>query len=232
MGLEPFLITATVEGILAQRLVRQDLRGLPHRVRAERRDADGAEPAARGRRRARSSTTAAAATAATTPATRAACGIYELVVMNDELRDLISAGASTDELRNACRKHGHGDPARVGPATRSSTASPPSKKWCARRCWKMRVIKIESSPQRSKARSTDSKPVQRGARSVERDELGSDSASTIDSASMRTIDDSGVSDADLQVRSDGHHRRRRSRTPSRPPTRKKPSRRSGRWATS
>ena len=33
-------------------------------------------------------------------------GLYELIVMNDELRDLISAGASTDQLRDACRKHG------------------------------------------------------------------------------------------------------------------------------
>jgi type IV pilus assembly protein PilB len=33
-------------------------------------------------------------------------GLFELVLMNDELRDLISAGASTDQLRVACRKQG------------------------------------------------------------------------------------------------------------------------------
>src|SRR5262249_42016748 len=33
-------------------------------------------------------------------------GIYELVMINDELRDLISAGASTDQLRRACNKQG------------------------------------------------------------------------------------------------------------------------------
>jgi type IV pilus assembly protein PilB len=33
-------------------------------------------------------------------------GLFELVVVNDELRDMISAGASTDQLRNACRKMG------------------------------------------------------------------------------------------------------------------------------
>jgi type IV pilus assembly protein PilB len=33
-------------------------------------------------------------------------GIFELVVMNDDLRDLITGGASTDQLRSACRKHG------------------------------------------------------------------------------------------------------------------------------
>ena len=34
MGLPTFLITATVEAVLAQRLVRQDLRQLPDRVHA------------------------------------------------------------------------------------------------------------------------------------------------------------------------------------------------------
>jgi type IV pilus assembly protein PilB len=33
-------------------------------------------------------------------------GIFELIPMNDELRDLVSAGASTDQMRNACRKQG------------------------------------------------------------------------------------------------------------------------------
>jgi type IV pilus assembly protein PilB len=33
-------------------------------------------------------------------------GIFELVVMNDELRNMIVAEASLDEFRNACRKHG------------------------------------------------------------------------------------------------------------------------------
>ena len=34
------------------------------------------------------------------------CGIYELLPMNDEIRDLISAGASTDALRLSMRKRG------------------------------------------------------------------------------------------------------------------------------
>ncbi len=73
MGVEPFLITATVEAILAQRLVRKICAELPDRVRPE--------PASMLMElnltpeqtcRARSSTTARAATSATTPATRAA----------------------------------------------------------------------------------------------------------------------------------------------------------------
>ena len=33
-------------------------------------------------------------------------GLFELIIMNDELRDMISSGVSTDQLRMACRKTG------------------------------------------------------------------------------------------------------------------------------
>ena len=33
-------------------------------------------------------------------------GIYELLVMNDTLREMVVAEASLDEFRNACRKFG------------------------------------------------------------------------------------------------------------------------------
>ena len=37
---------------------------------------------------------------------RGRMGLYEFLIMNDTLRDMISANASTDELRNACLKSG------------------------------------------------------------------------------------------------------------------------------
>jgi type IV pilus assembly protein PilB len=37
---------------------------------------------------------------------RGRTGIHELVLMNDELRDMVSGGASTDQLRAACRRQG------------------------------------------------------------------------------------------------------------------------------
>jgi type IV pilus assembly protein PilB len=37
---------------------------------------------------------------------RGRMGIFELIIMNDELRDMVSAGASTDQLYSACRKQG------------------------------------------------------------------------------------------------------------------------------
>jgi type IV pilus assembly protein PilB len=105
MGLEPYLITATLEGILAQRLVRKicedcrtefepsaemlmELNLTPDMVRGKKfyygRGCDRCNNTGhRGR-----------------------MGIYELIIMNDDLRDLVSAGASTDELRKACKRAG------------------------------------------------------------------------------------------------------------------------------
>jgi type IV pilus assembly protein PilB len=105
MGLEPFLITATVECILSQRLVRKicedcrtefepssemlmELNLRPDDVKGKKfyygKGCDRCNNTGhRGR-----------------------MGLYELLVVNDELRDMISSGASTDELRLACRRTG------------------------------------------------------------------------------------------------------------------------------
>ncbi len=105
MGLEPFLITATLEGVLAQRLVRKicvdcrtefepsaemlmELNLRPEDVRGKQfyygRGCDRCNNSGfKGRQ-----------------------GIYELLLANDDIRDLITSGASTDELRAACRRHG------------------------------------------------------------------------------------------------------------------------------
>jgi type IV pilus assembly protein PilB len=105
MGLEAFLITATVEGILAQRLVRKiclDCRAefepsqeilMELNLRPE--DVKGKKfYYGKGCDR------------CTNTGHKGRTGLHELVVMNDELRDLISAGTSTDDLRTACRKQG------------------------------------------------------------------------------------------------------------------------------
>ena len=51
MGVPPFLLTATLEAILAQRLVRQDLQGVPRADLAQHRVAGPVGPDARGRDR-------------------------------------------------------------------------------------------------------------------------------------------------------------------------------------
>ena len=105
MGLEPYLITATLEGIMAQRLVRKicvdcrseyepspellmELNLRPQEV------ADKKFYYGRGCDRCNNT------------GHRGRTGIYEFMPMNDEIRDLIIANASTEELRNAARKHG------------------------------------------------------------------------------------------------------------------------------
>jgi type IV pilus assembly protein PilB len=105
MGLDTYLITATLECILAQRLVRKicdDCR-TEFEPSPEMLMELGMRPAdvmgkkffyGRGCDRCHNT------------GHRGRQGLFELVVVNDELRDMISAGASTDQLRNACRKMG------------------------------------------------------------------------------------------------------------------------------
>jgi type IV pilus assembly protein PilB len=105
MGLEPYLITATLEGIQAQRLVRricEDCRTefepsdeLLMELQLRRADI-GDKKFYYGRGCDRCNNTGH----------KGRTGLFELILINDELRDLISTGASTDQLRVACRKQG------------------------------------------------------------------------------------------------------------------------------
>jgi type IV pilus assembly protein PilB len=106
MGLESFLLTATLEGILAQRLVRK----ICEDCRTEFDPSDeilmelgltrSSVPAGKtffyGRGCDRCSNTGH----------KGRLGIFELVHVNDDLRDMISSGASTDQLRETCKKFG------------------------------------------------------------------------------------------------------------------------------
>ncbi len=105
MGIPPFLITATVEAILAQRLVRRicpscrdeatvspevllDLQLTPDKVAGKK--------FYRGR----------GCEACNNSGYRGRRGLFELMIMNDELRDMIMRSASTDELRTAAQGYG------------------------------------------------------------------------------------------------------------------------------
>jgi len=101
MGLEPSLIAATVKGILAQRLVRricEDCRTVfepspDMLMQLNLRPAD-----AKGRK----FYYGQGCDRCNNTGHRGRCGVFELVVMNEELRDAISRGALTDPLRTAC----------------------------------------------------------------------------------------------------------------------------------
>jgi type IV pilus assembly protein PilB len=105
MGVQPFLITATVEAILAQRLVRRICLNCKEEYVP---DADtladlelttdqvAGKSFFRGRGCDKCSGTGY----------KGRLGLYELLVMNDELRDLVVRNASTEEIRDLARKRG------------------------------------------------------------------------------------------------------------------------------
>ena len=105
MGIEPFLITATVEGIVAQRLVRRicencktqfepseaqliELQLMPDDVKGKKFHYGRGCSKCNG------------------TGYRGRIGIFEIMVFNDEIRDLIMNHASTNVLRSAGRKAG------------------------------------------------------------------------------------------------------------------------------
>ncbi len=105
MGIPPFLITATVEAILAQRLVRRICASCRESVDASddilvqlgmtREDLDGRN-FYRGRGCDKCNNTGY----------KGRVGLFELMVMNDELREMVLKGSSTDELREKAKEYG------------------------------------------------------------------------------------------------------------------------------
>ena len=105
LGIEPFLITATLEGVIAQRLVRRictyckeeyqpteeqlmELELLPDDVKGR--------TFHRGR----------GCDMCNNTGYRGRMGIYEIMTFDDEMRDMIMAHASTNVLRDAAKKRG------------------------------------------------------------------------------------------------------------------------------
>ncbi len=105
MGLPTFLITATIEGVLAQRLVRK----ICVNCRTEFQPSQEVAMEL-------GMTTAEAATKkffygkgcekCNNTGYKGRMGIYELLMMNDVLRDMVVAEASLDDFREACRNFG------------------------------------------------------------------------------------------------------------------------------
>jgi type IV pilus assembly protein PilB len=105
MGVEPFLITATVEGILAQRLVRKICTGCKTQY-----DPPVDQVLELGLRPEETKGMkfyyGAGCDKCNNLGFKGRSGIFEMIVMNDELRDMVSQGASTDALRQAMRRQG------------------------------------------------------------------------------------------------------------------------------
>lgn len=105
MGVQPFLITATVEAILAQRLVRRICGNCKEEYVPDSETLADLELTSdqivgktfyRGR----------GCDKCSGSGYKGRLGLYELLVMNDDLRDLVIRNASTEEIRELARKGG------------------------------------------------------------------------------------------------------------------------------
>ena len=105
MGVPPFLITATVEAILAQRLVRRICKSCREEIVPGAdvlADLELTTDQAVGRKFYRGK----GCDKCNSTGYKGRLGIYELLIMNDEMRDMIMRNASTEDLREAARRNG------------------------------------------------------------------------------------------------------------------------------
>ena len=105
MGVEPFLITATVEAIEAQRLVRrvcQNCRTGYDPTRDQLMELNLTPDVLKGRK----FYYGEGCDKCNNLGFKGRTGLYELIITNDDIRDLISRGASTDQIRLYVRKNG------------------------------------------------------------------------------------------------------------------------------
>jgi type IV pilus assembly protein PilB len=105
MGIAPFLITATVEGILAQRLVRRICTqcrepAVPSSEVMQDLELTPADIASKTFYRGKG------CDACNNTGYKGRVGLFELMIMNDTMRDLVMRNASRDELREAARSYG------------------------------------------------------------------------------------------------------------------------------
>ncbi len=105
MGVEPFLITATVEGILAQRLVRKictHCRAEYEPTREQFIELNLKPEDWHGK----NFYYGEGCNKCGNLGFKGRTGLYELILMDDDVRDLVSAGASTDQVRAHVRNKG------------------------------------------------------------------------------------------------------------------------------
>ena len=105
MGVEPFLITATVEAIEAQRLVRKvcvHCRTPYEPTREQIMEVNLTPEQTKGK----PFYYGEGCDKCNNLGFKGRTGLYELLIMNDDLRDMVSRGASTDAIRAYTRKQG------------------------------------------------------------------------------------------------------------------------------
>ena len=106
MGIEPFLVASSLNLVCAQRLVRRVCSQLQGRGADRAAGARADRLQRRGRAHASSRTRARAARSATSTGYKGRVGLYEVMEITDELRELILVGASALELRRKAVEEG------------------------------------------------------------------------------------------------------------------------------
>ena len=135
MGVPTFLITATVEAILAQRLVRKVCMQCREEYTPPREileDLELTSEQIRGKRFYRG----AGCEVCNNTGYKGRVGLFELMIMNNDLRDKIMANAQTDELRTHRHQERNGVAATGGHQVLLRRRSRRRTKWCEKRFWK------------------------------------------------------------------------------------------------
>jgi type IV pilus assembly protein PilB len=105
MGVPPFLITATVEAIMAQRLVRRICSNCKEEIQPDAdmlADLELSSDEVIGKKFYRGK----GCDICRGTGYKGRLGLYEFMVINDEIRALVARNASTEEIREVARKHG------------------------------------------------------------------------------------------------------------------------------
>jgi type IV pilus assembly protein PilB len=105
MGVQPFLITATVEAILAQRLVRRVCANCKEEVQPSAEvltDLELTPEQIKGKKFYRGK----GCETCNRTGYKGRVGLFELLIMNDDMRDMIMQNCTSDELRNAACNFG------------------------------------------------------------------------------------------------------------------------------
>ncbi len=105
MGIPTFLITATVEAILAQRLVRRVCTKCVEKYDPSQEILDDLDLGA-GELKEKQFFRGSGCENCNNTGYKGRFGLFELMIMNNDLRDLIMTNSSTDDLRECAQKHG------------------------------------------------------------------------------------------------------------------------------
>lgn len=105
MGIEPFMITATVEAILAQRLVRRICGNCREEIKPTQEMLAELQLTA-GDIKGKKFFRGKGCDNCNNTGYKGRLGLFELMIMNNDLREMIVRNSTTDELRNAARRYG------------------------------------------------------------------------------------------------------------------------------